>query len=220
MTNLQVDILSIFSTIPDSTHFYLTGGTALADFYLAHRKSYDLDIFTNEKSLILPVSYELEEKLKKNFSLNVLRRFESFVEFEVKKEKESTRIQLAYDSPFKFKDRLDSNLGIKVISYDDLTVDKLLAFYGRTEPRDAIDLFFILQTKDFWELLKLASIKDPGFDLYWMAIALKKVENFPDEINLWLVDMIKEVDIKKLKNLFSDLALKIMDTIKQRKDNP
>jgi len=34
--------------------FYLTGGTALAEFYLAHRKSFDLDIFTTEKGIIIP----------------------------------------------------------------------------------------------------------------------------------------------------------------------
>jgi hypothetical protein len=40
ITDLQREILLIFSTIPDSDMFYLTGGTALTEFYLAHRKSF------------------------------------------------------------------------------------------------------------------------------------------------------------------------------------
>jgi predicted nucleotidyltransferase component of viral defense system len=40
-----------FSELPESEMFYLTGGTALAEFYLAHRKSYDLDFLQLKKTL-------------------------------------------------------------------------------------------------------------------------------------------------------------------------
>jgi predicted nucleotidyltransferase component of viral defense system len=59
--------LLIFSTILDSDKFYLRGGTALAEFYLAHRKSFDLDIFTTEKGIIVPFSYVFEDEIKKFF---------------------------------------------------------------------------------------------------------------------------------------------------------
>jgi len=38
----------------------------LAEFYLGHRKSFDLDLFTSEKELILPFSRILEEEMKKS----------------------------------------------------------------------------------------------------------------------------------------------------------
>ena len=44
----QRRFLRLFSKMPDSTHFYLTGGTALAEFYLGHRYSFDLDLFRGE----------------------------------------------------------------------------------------------------------------------------------------------------------------------------
>jgi predicted nucleotidyltransferase component of viral defense system len=69
ITDLQREILIIFSEIPDSKMFYLTGGTALAEFYLGHRRSFDLDIFTTEKGLIIPFSYVFEQEVKKIFSL-------------------------------------------------------------------------------------------------------------------------------------------------------
>jgi hypothetical protein len=215
ITDLQREILLIFSTIPDSDMFYLTGGTALTEFYLAHRKSFDLDIFTTEKALVIPFSHVFEDEIKKVFQIKVIRRLETFVEFEVSGKDEKTRVQIALDSPFRFENPVDSDIGIKVNDYTDLIVDKLLAFFGRAEPRDAVDLFFILKDEDFWKLTELAIGKDPGFDLYWMAIALKKVENFPDEINLWPVDMIKDVNPKEIKTLFSKLAIEIMERIKK-----
>jgi predicted nucleotidyltransferase component of viral defense system len=196
--------------------FYLTGGTALAEFYLGHRKSFDLDIFTTEKGLIIPFSYAFEQELKKNFLVKVVRRYETFVEFEVSAKGDSTKVQLAYDSPFRFENPIDSDIGVKVNDYTDLIVDKLLAFFGRAEPRDTIDLFFILKKEDFWKLIELAKQKDPGFDLYWLAIALHKIRNFPDNLRDWPVDTIKKVDIKELKGLLLNLSREIMDKIKAK----
>ena len=216
ITDLQREILTIFSEIHDSKMFYLTGGTALAEFYLGHRKSFDLDIFTTEKGLIIPFSYAFEQELKKNFLVKVVRRYETFVEFEVSAKGDSTKVQLAYDSPFRFENPVDSDIGVKVNDYTDLIVDKTLAFFGRAEPRDTIDLFFILKTEDFWKLIELAKQKDPGFDLYWLAIALHKIKNFPDDLRDWPVDTIKKVDIKELKGLLLNLSREIMDKIKAK----
>jgi predicted nucleotidyltransferase component of viral defense system len=208
------EILIIFSQIRDSKMFYLTGGTALAEFYLGHRKSFDLDIFTTEKGLIIPFSYAFEQELKKIFLVKAVRRYETFVEFEVSAKGDSTKVQLAYDLPFRFENPVDSDIGVKVNDYTDLIVDKLLAFFGRAEPRNAIDLFFILKTEDFWKLIELAKQKDPGFDLYWLAIALHKIKNFPDDLKDWPVETIKKVDIKELKNLLLNLSREIIDKIK------
>ncbi|WP_448588115.1 nucleotidyl transferase AbiEii/AbiGii toxin family protein [Thermocrinis sp.] len=218
ITDLQKEILLIFSKIPDNGMFYLTDGTVLAEFYLAHRKSFDLDLFTTEKGIIIPFSYAFEGEIRKRFSLKVIRRFETFVEFDVSDKEKSTRVLLALDSPFRFEMPCDSEIGVKVNDYKDLIVDKLLAFFGRAEPRDAIDLFFILKTEDFWKLVELAKQKDPGFDLYWLANALHKVKDYPDEINELPLEMIKEVNIKELKNLFLNLSKEVMNKIKRQED--
>jgi hypothetical protein len=217
LTPLQKEVLAFFSKIKDSTYFLLTGGSALAEYYLGHRKSFDLDIFTSEKELILPFSRVLEEEMKKRFSVMVTRRFETFVEYEISNETESIKLQLAYESPYRLEPPLESSLGIKVNNYKDLTTDKLLAFFQRAEPRDAIDLFFILKSEDFWLLTQQAAQKDPGFDLYWLAIAISKVFEFPDDIHRWPVEMVLDFKVEDLKKLFSDLSAKIMDKIKNSK---
>jgi hypothetical protein len=218
ITPLQRDIMRSFAELPDSEFFYLTGGTALADFYLAHRKSYDLDIFTTQENLVLPFSRLFERRLGKSFPLKVIRRHESFVEFQVGGEKEGTRVELAYDSPHRLGEPEDSDLGIKVNDYRDLVVDKLLAFYGRAEPRDAVDLFFILKSEDIWDIAKAAGEKDPGFDLYWLAVAMGKARDYPDEISRWPVEMIEEVDAVELKELFRRLSSELLDRVHALED--
>lgn len=217
LTPLQKEVLTFFSKIKDSTYFLLTGGSALAEFYLGHRRSFDLDMFTSEKELILPFSRTLEEEMKKQFSVTVTRRFETFVEYEIGIEKESVKLQLAYESPFRLEPPIESPLGVKINNYRDLTTDKFLAFFQRAEPRDAIDLFFILKSEEFRKLTQQAAQKDPGFDLYWMAVALSRVIEFPEDLQRWPVEMVLEVKIQDLKKLFSDLSANIMDDIKKSK---
>lgn len=215
ITGLQKEVLSEFCQIPDSQKFYLTGGTALSEFFLGHRLSYDLDFFTSESDLLQPFSDAMHEGLeKRGFSVIAVRKFQTFAECKLTKKEEETIVHLAYDSPFRFFPPVDSAFGIRVNDYRDMIVDKLITFFGRAEPRDAVDLFFILKQEDLWKLFELAPQKDPGFDLYWLAIALEKVRDFPDEIEKWPVDMLIEVNARELKSKFLRLAREIMDKIK------
>ncbi len=49
----QRAFLRLFADLPDQEQFYLAGATALAEFYLGHHLSFDLDLFTAESDLIL-----------------------------------------------------------------------------------------------------------------------------------------------------------------------
>lgn len=217
VSEIQKRILGSFQKGADASYFYLTRGTALAEFYLGHRKSYDLDLFTAEEGLILPFSRIVEDGLKNDgLHINVIRRFTSFVEFEVTDENEKTRVQLAYDSPFRFEEPVNSELCIKINDYKDIIVDKFLAFFGRAEPRDAVDLFFILKKETIEDIAKLAAKKDPGFDLYWLAVALRKVKDFPDEIARWPVEMLVDINTRELKAQFSRIAIEVMENLKMK----
>jgi len=216
LTPIQKTFLGIFSDLPDQTQFYLTGGTALAEYYLGHRLSYDLDFFTGVENLVLPFSYQIETIFqKKELNLQVVRRFSSFAQFLFEKDGESLKIDLAFDSPYRLAPIVESPDGILINNYTDLRVDKLLAYFGRAEPRDAVDLYFILQGELLAPLLKQAAQKDPGFDLYWFAIALNRCETFPDEIERWPVKMLKFFEPPTLKKNFLDLAMKIMGELKK-----
>ncbi len=121
LTPIQRAFMARFAALPDQEHCYLAGGTALAEYYLGHRLSFDLDFFTAEGPLILPQSYLIEALGRTgDLGVTVVRRFNTYVEFTV-------------------------NDGIRVSSRPDLRVDKRLAYFGRAEPRDAVDLQFILR---------------------------------------------------------------------------
>lgn len=218
ISNFHQEIIKAFSQLPNAQQFYLTGGTALAEFYIHHRYSYDLDFFTNEKELILPFSFALEKNFSEKFDVKIIRRFETFANFMVagKNKKDSVKLDLAFDSPFHFQQPVPSNLEINVNSYNDIIVDKLLAFFGRAEMRDAIDVYFISQKENIDNLLALAPQKDAGFDLYWMAVTCEKVKNFPDEITQWKTEMIKPAEAKDIKLFFSALTEKIMNKISEK----
>jgi hypothetical protein len=201
----------LFAGLPDQERFYLTGGTALAEYYLGHRLSYDLDLFTSEADLIIPFSYQVEQAAQAaGMKVEVVRRFASFVEFQIHQEEDNLKIDLALDSPFRFASTELSDTGVWANDFQDIQVDKTLAFFGRSEPRDAVDLYFLLQKTSFKELADLARQKDTGFDLYWFAVALDRVGKFPDEIERWPVTMIATCNAVELKRSFRDLSLRIM----------
>lgn len=214
LTPLQITFLTTFATLPDAPHFYLTGGTALAEFYLGHRLSFDLDLFTSEDGLVLPLSYQMETALPKaGLLVAVKRRFATFVELLVSRGEEQVKVELALDSPYRFEPPLPSELGVAVRAYRDLIVDKVLAYYGRAEPRDAVDLYFILRQESAETLVTLAAQKDPGFDLYWFAVALNQSSTFPDELERWPVKMVISFDPIALKRKFQAWALELMDQV-------
>jgi predicted nucleotidyltransferase component of viral defense system len=168
LTPLQQDFLRLFASLPDQEHFYLTGGTALSAFYIGHRLSFDLDLFTAEADLVLPLSRQVETVCPGNgFGVRVIRRFATFVEFQLSRADEHLRVDLTQDTPFRFAPALLSRYGVWINDFQDLKVEKLLAcYYGRAEPRDALDLYFILRQEAWHPLLEMAAQKDTGFGLY------------------------------------------------------
>lgn len=211
---LQRRFMALWASLPDHHHFYLTGGTALAEFYLGHRLSFDLDFFTAEEPLIVPLSRQVEVVLPATgLQVSVVRRFAPFVELLVSSEGETLRVELALDSPYRLAPAVPSEYGVRVNDWLDLAVDKVLAYYGRAEPRDAVDLFFILQREPVERLLELAAQKDPGFDLYWFAVALNRATEFPDRADAWPVKMLLPFEPTEIKHIFQELALNLMSRL-------
>lgn len=64
LTPKQLDFLELVQSQPQLTkRFYLTGGTALAEFYLQHRLSEDIDLFCEKEEVNQRL---IEVFLKKN----------------------------------------------------------------------------------------------------------------------------------------------------------
>lgn len=151
--------------------YYFTGGSALAEFYLQHRYSEDLDLFTRSAHPIRS-DYADFKPILASGGLEIVASEESqeFVRFFVQehgKSSEALKIEFARDAgaqldSFKFFEK------IVVDSFEDIAVNKVCAILGRepSEPKDFADLYFILQESTFTldYLLQRAKEKEAAFD--------------------------------------------------------
>lgn len=216
LTSLQEEILKIFGQTQESDLFYLTGGTALAAFYLQHRLSKDLDFFTVEEEVIGHFGERLKGNLEaKGIRTQTIRKLKSSFEILASKEAVNVPIHLALDSPFRFKEPEEIYLGVKVDSLIDIATNKLLTVFSRSEPRDFVDIFFLIKEKfSLEELIEKSKLKDPGLDEYYLAIAFHRANELPDDISKFPVSMIKPIDIKEMKGYFINQALSLLDKAK------
>ena len=74
---------------------------------------------------------------------------------------------------------VEERLGLRVLSGEELAVDKLLALFGRAEARDFVDLLAVAGRYGLGQLLDLAAEKDRGFDARVFAEMLNKVDRLP-----------------------------------------
>lgn len=214
----QETVLKIFSNIPDSRQFYLTGGTALSYFYLKHRRSNDLDFFTAEENIVLPFSYQIESYLKKQgYECLRQRGLHSFVELIVTVNKESTLIHLAVDSAYRFDvtKEFPDYPGLRVDNLTDIAANKMLALFGRAALRDFIDVYSLIDhgnfTKD--QLIGGASQKDPGFDIYWLAVAFERIAVF-DSRSADILMLLNPLSFETLKTFFDQWRREITEKLK------
>lgn len=218
ISNIQRLVLGHFVGTLESDHFYLTGGTALAEFYLKHRRSDDLDFFTSEEELIIPFSHRLEEMLKtERMTVQRQRGLRSFVELLVKLRQESTVIHLAQDTSFRFEQpkEFPRYPKLKVDSLVDIASNKLLALFGRATLRDFIDVYVLIKKGLFTpeELVEKSKAKDPGFDLYWLAVAFERIKTFKDDSTEILL-LIEPINFEELLVFFNQWREKIVEELK------
>ena len=180
LTPLQANFLERFFAAEVGQHFYLTGGTALAAFHLCHRVSVDLDLFTLD-DLALREADVLIPQLAADVSchLGAMRRTEHYREvFLEPTTGDALKIDLVRDFGPQYGEHIRVNQTI-VDSIENIGANKVTAILGRTEPKDFVDLCFILRAGyDFDDLFAKAQTKDLGLHPFYLAGSLREVRNF------------------------------------------
>ena len=157
---LQTLIIQMLAKSDLKDRFYWSGGTLLAEKYLHQRYSYDVDLFTDKpfryeevKSFISTL--QGQAGLSKIDEHKIFDRWEFFLH-----NHEEVRCEFVwYDFPaLKPRRRWQ---GVLVDSLEDLAANKCMATMDRHEPKDVVDLYFILtKTKlTMPTMLKLAGKK-------------------------------------------------------------
>lgn len=214
LSRFQHQALELFKKSPLARSFYLSGGTALAEFYLHHRKSEDLDFFTQE---------ELDQKALQKFasSLNHItplnkvefqRGFGLYTFFFYPKN-EVAKYKIDFGQyPFGPIEPLKVFNGLKMESLFDLAVNKAQTIASQPRARDFIDLYFIFQTQKDWSLENLLQKAREKFEMFADPIQLGQnllqVKHLQD-----LPIMLKEIDLKLVQNFFLNEAQKLKEKV-------
>lgn len=189
LTKIQKEFLDCFGRNDLSKSFYLTGGTALSEYYIPYRYSEDLDFFSEEeinKEAIIVFLRSIKEKLNyltydenTSFNRNIfVLNFENYL----------LKTEFTY-FPFPQIEKPKIIEGVKVDSILDIAVNKLFTIYQKPRSRDFMDLCMICRKYGFSldELGKKARIK---FDWHIDKLKLgsqflltKDLKDFPKLIN-------------------------------------
>lgn len=212
LTPFQRQLISAISKSPLQDQFYLTGGTALAVFFLGHRYSLDLDFFTADPTGVTRVPAIMDEiAVQVDAQVTFTRTLGTFLQcFLTNKDGERVQLDFAQDSPFRLQPiQRDKDLGIWVENLEDIACNKLSALFDRAEPKDFVDVYFICQeVMPFEELVKKTKQKHIGLDDYWLAAALQRVEQVAI-----LPRMIKPLSLDEMKCFFLGQAEELMKTL-------
>jgi predicted nucleotidyltransferase component of viral defense system len=208
LTPLQENCLKVlFDDEWFRRHFYLTGGTALSAYYLQHRYSEDLDFFSHgvELQSIPTLMKTLEKAL--NRSVKATQSSPSFRRYLV-----DGKLQIDFVGDVDFRigspELVDQFM---IDSLQNIAVNKVCCILGRTDPKDFVDLYFLINEKkfDIFELLNLAKKKDGGMDEFVWTQLIAEADNIQA-----LPRMIKKLDVKRMKSFFNNLRNQILNNIR------
>ena len=209
LTEAQRRFLRVAASVETfRSSFFLTGGTALAAFFLRHRWSEDLDLFTAVPKAVPLAVAELRGPIEAaGFGIEIVRRFPTFAELRVAGAGEVLKIDLAEDTPFRLAPVDPGRAeGVDLDSLEDIAANKLAALFGRAEPKDFVDTFFLAKERlPLAELVEQARKKHIGMDDYWFAQAYARVRT----VSL-LPRMIRSVDLHEMKTFFLAEADRLM----------
>jgi hypothetical protein len=200
ITPLKRDFLQAF--FAKEKRFFLTGGSALGLFYLEHRYSYDLDLFTSE----MPEWPEIDGLFhlcahEIGAAAEILRDSPTCRRYRLQREGESEIVDfvLAIDQQIDETKALFDN--VRVDTLHEIFVNKITTLISRCELKDLVDLYFLeqkgMRIEDHFDE---ARQKDGGLDPAMISCLLQSVQipDLPDYL-------IKSLSLDELRSFVETL---------------
>jgi hypothetical protein len=217
LTATQEIFLSSFFEDNDST-FYLSGGTALAVYYLQHRRSDDLDFFTRDRTALASADPRVNRAAAAaRLSVERVNRHPDATRYFLSGDEEIehplVKCELMFDPPPYFAPPRSFS-GILVDDFLSIAVNKL-TIITRTDPKDYFDRYLIAQSGrvDFANLIALAKQKLIGLDDLTLAAHFKAVEDLPDLGEFQRSYMLAAIDETDFVRFFQEWAGRLFSVV-------
>ena len=210
LTDIQRQVLTEVANEPFLRDFYLSGGTALSAYYLMHRISDDLDFFS-------PTDIDI------TFLLGFIGQLgRTLHAIEIKQERlfdrnlfllifaDGTELKLEFTKyPFPSLDLHLEKDNIRVDSLRDVSANKLMAMLERFDPKDFVDLYFLLQNGSIFDIRRDVEKKfGTKIGDVFLGTELAKVRRIEA-----LPKMLKPLSIVELKDFFTMQAIQLKQNI-------
>lgn len=157
--------------------FYLTGGAALAGFYLGHRRTDDLDLFTTEEALESGERALQEAADELGGALERLQTAPDFRRRLVRRSGESLVVDLVRERATAGQRTKVQRGAVRLDSSEEILANKLCALLSRAELRDLVDVISLERAGlRMEEVLPDAMQKDGGLtpaQLAWVLSELR-----------------------------------------------
>jgi predicted nucleotidyltransferase component of viral defense system len=192
-------VLKNFSNLPELQNFYLVGGTALA-LQLGHRKSEDLDFFTNGSFDIA----ELKQALLKHYPhIELLRDKPHGISFLVALDEDVRKKRKVdiYNWAVKFIRPAIMEDGIRLASPEDIAAFKLDSISSRKEQKDYVDLAVLCDMFTFDEMMVFFTEKFPFKDKRTVLTEILNTESIgKSDRPEMLIELTLSQALEKIKN--------------------
>jgi len=205
INKIQKEILKLFAKSRLRKKFYWTGGTALSFIYLKHRRSDDLDFFTNEEFGFKDIEPFINE-IKKELKLEKIdiRKINGRYEIVISN-KHFCKIDFNY-YPYPKLAKPKIYKYIMVDSLKDIAANKTLSLFDRNEPKDLFDLYFIITKRKIKPKILLKLIENKfglrmSEDVFWSE-ALKSLKQMESLTPYIIRIKNKKALLNKIKNFF------------------
>lgn len=182
---------------------YLAGGAALLASPNTRRYSRDLDYF-HDSAQRVAAAFESDRQTLEHHGcvLEPDITQPGYIRRSVRRGKESTKIEWAHDSAWRFMPVIRSYFFGFQLHPVDLAINKLLALAGRNEPRDFLDVVDIIQSlMDLGPLVWASAGKDPGFSPLSLLELLKRRGRLHPE-DLSRLHLTEKPDLFQLKSFW------------------
>jgi len=206
LDRLQEDFLAGFFQL--DRRFFLTGGAALAGFYLAHRETHDLELFVLEDVLDDGIAEITAVSANLGATTESILTSPDFRRLLMRRNNESVLIDLVRERAPQMVSQKPVIRGIRVDPPEEILANKLCALLARAEIRDLVDLR-ALESAGYRveDVIQSAAAKDASLTPAQLSWVLSQMKLGPDLVFFGGVSRSELLDyLEGLINRFACLA--------------